>query len=603
MSSSLLFPTFCKQRKQCRAANSGCRRLSGGVFGFALLLLPIACKTNSGAASRPPRYAVLRFENLSGDPALEWTGRAISESLPVSLAGALDGPVLGSSALNRLSPTLGPRPASAPGVSSARTEALVAGANRVIAGYVERTAGQIRIAATEEDLSTGKSLRVVTATGASPAAALDQLAKGFSPHAGPSLTSNPEALRDWATALESPASASEDLLDRAVHLDPDFGPAWVTLAGLDLARGNRAAAEDVLDRARHRKLDELDRANLELASATLTEDRAARIAALRKVVSLSPADALLLRSLAETETAAGEFGPAASDWKKVTDGFPNDPLTWNSLGYARSYAGDYQGALAALREYERLRPKDANPPDSIGDLNYSFRKFGDAAASYMDAHMKQPDFQQGGDLYKAAWAKFRAGDKAGAESLFSQFSTERAKSSTGIVELYAADWLYRTGHESEAIAALRKLVSETASAPLRADAYAQLTIWDLLQRDRAQAAKDAISIGPNPSSPPVFMARFAALPSAPADEWEVRAERMIPPSQTALRKMALGYALLLDGKREAALPVWEQIVDSNAATDFFARAVYARLRGKPLDRPLLPDPASLNQFMGIVDKL
>jgi tetratricopeptide (TPR) repeat protein len=312
-----------------------------------------------------------------------------------------------------------------------------------------------------------------------------------------------------------------------------------------------------------------------------------------------------LRSLADAETTAGQFEAAASDWKKLTAGSPNDALAWNSLGYARSYAGDYAGALAALREYVRLRPKDANPSDSIGDLNYSFRKFGEAAAAYLEARKKQPDFEQYGTLYKAAWAKFRAGDKTGADALFSQFRTERVKArpSDEIVELLTGDWLYRTGREREAIAVLRKVVSETQSAPLRIDAYAQITIWDLLRGDRAQAVKDAVAIGPKPAGASVFAARFAAQPSAPAAEWEARAERMIPPSVTALRHLALGYALLLDGKREAALPVWKKIVGTNPATDFFAQAVYARLQGKPVERPLLPDPVSLNQFTAILDKL
>jgi tetratricopeptide (TPR) repeat protein len=570
---------------------------------FPLLL--ISCHSAAIPVSTPPRYAVLRFENLSGDPALDWTGRAIGESLPVSLAGTLDGPVLRSSALNRLVAALGPRPASAPGISSERAEAVLAGANRVITGYVERPAGQIRITATEEDLATGKSLRIVTAEGTSPMSALVQLARQFSPRAHPAPTSNPEAMRAWATALESPPAARTDLLEQAVRLDPDFGPAWAALTGAILARGDRAAAEDVMERARHRKLDEISRADIDLAAAELTADRTAEIAALRRIASLSPADTVLLRSLAETEISAGQFDAAAADWKKLTASSPNDAPAWNSLGYARSYAGHYAGALAALREYERLRPKDANPSDSIGDLNYSFRKFGEAAANYLDAEKKQPDFEQYGDLYKAAWAKFRAGDKQGADSLFSQFHTERVKArpSDEIVELLSGDWLYRTGREREAIAVLRKVVSETQSAPLRTDAYAQITIWDLLRGDREQAAKDAVAIGPKPTSAPVFAARFAAQPSAPAAEWEARAERMIPPSVTALRRLALGYALLLDGKREAALPVWKQIADTNPATDFFARAVYARLQGKTVERPLLPDPVNLNQFSAILDKL
>jgi hypothetical protein len=60
---------------------------------------------------------------------------------------------------------------------------------------------------------------------------------------------------------------------------------------------------------------------------------------------------------------------------------------------------------------------------------------------------------------------------------------------------------------------------------------------------------------------------------------------------------------VLDGKREAALPVWERIVNASSATDFFIRAVYARLQGKKLEQPLLPDPAVFNQFLAILDKL
>ncbi len=584
----------------------GCQPRWGVAISAGLLVLLLAaCQSKPGSPTPPPRYAVLRFENLSGDPALDWTGRAIGESLPAALAGALDGPVLGASALTRPRQSLGPRPASAPGISSERSEALVAGANRVITGYIARAAGQVRITATEEDVSTGKTLRFLTAAAASPMAATDRLAHEFSPHAGNLPTSNPEAWRAWAIALESPPAESEDLLRRALQFDPDLGPAWVTLASLNLARGNRTATGDAIEQARHHKLDDFSRANLDLAQADLGEDRSARIAATRRVSSLSPADTLLLRSLAEAEIAAGQFAAAVSDWQKVTATFPNEPSAWNSLGYARSYAGDYTEALAALREYERLRPKDANPSDSIGDVNYVFGKFGEAAASYLDAYKKQPEFLQYGDLYKAAWAKFSAGDKPGADSLFSQFRTQRlkAKASGDAIELLAGDWLYRTGRESEAVEALRKFAAETESAPLRMDAYAQLAIWDLLRGDRAQAEKDAAAVGPKVTNPAVFMSQFAAQPSAPAAEWESRAQRLIPPSMTALRELAIGYALVLDGKREAALPVWEQLVNTSAATDFFVRAVYTRLQGKKEEQPLLPNPAAFNQFSAILDKL
>lgn len=597
---------FCRRRRQRRIHFFGTRTTVEGLFAaFAFLVVLSACNSRSTPSVRP-HYAVLRFENLSGDTSLDWVVRAASEALPVSLANAMDGPVLDASSVRSIAPALGERPASAPGASTEREDALAAGANRLISGYIEKTAGGIRITASEEDAGTGRSLRTVSATAASPIGALEKLAHELSPKAGPLPTSNGEALRAWATAMESPAAQRIELLNQAVRADPNLGPAWVALTTVYLGQGDRADAENTIEQARGHKTDAFSSANLELASADLGQDRAARIAALRHVVALSPADVLLLRSLADTETSAGEFQAAAADWKKLADESPNDALAWNSLGYARSYAGDYAGAIAALREYERLRPKDANPSDSIGDVNYFFGRFSEAANNYLEANRKQPGFEGYADFYKAAWAKFRTGDMKGADALMSRFRSQRLKASPsdGAVELLWADWLYRTKRESDAVAGLRKIATEAKSGVLQVDAEGQLAVWDLLQGDRARAAQDAALTGRAPAAAAVVMARFAAQPSASAAEWEMRASREFPaPAEAALRELAVGYGLLLDGKREAAIPVWERIVETAPATDFFARAVLMRLQGKTIEHPLLPDPMNLNQFAAMLDKL
>jgi cytochrome c-type biogenesis protein CcmH/NrfG/TolB-like protein len=529
-----------------------------------LTFVELACQKKS--TGPPPRYAVLRFENLSGDPSLDWVGRAASETLSVSLAGALDGPVLPVAALSRLEPSLGSRPASAPGISTQRHEALLSAATRVISGYVERTGGRIRITASVEDVPAARS-HSVSAEGSSVIAALQTLAAQLSSHPNPPPTSNETALRSYAIALESPVAAGTDGLENAVRADPDFGPAWNALVRVDLARGDRAAAEDAIRRAREHKLDAVSFANLDLEAA----DPANRIDAMRKLAALTPGDTGLLRLLAEAETIAGRFDAAAADWKKLTVTFPDDASLWNVFGYSLSYTGDYQGARAALAEYARIRPKDPNAYDSLGDLNYAFRKFTEAAANYAQASQLQIDFSGYGDLYKAAWAKFNAGDKAGADSLFARFRDARAKHSDGLVPLFAAN------------------------------GYALLVIWDLLGNDRAQAAKDSLSAGLKITDAPMLIARFAALPSAPAEEWRARAERLIAPPLAAYRPMALSYALMLDGKAADALPIWAQIVKERPATDFFVRAVYAHLQGKPPARPLVPDPATFNQFLAVLD--
>ena len=105
---------------------------------------------------------------------------------------------------------------------------------------------------------------------------------------------------------------------------------------------------------------------------------------------------------------------------------------------------------------------------------------------------------------------------------------------------------------------------------MRSDSAAELILWDLLAGKRDQATADSALRDVQPS-PQLILARFAALPSAPAEEWQQRADRMLPqPQMAAIRRLALGYALVLDGKRDAAIPVWQEAARTSAATDFFA---------------------------------
>src|SRR6185312_1370825 len=201
---------------------------------LALFCLTACSLTNCGRQAQntvPPRYAVLRFENLSGDASLDWVGRAVSETLPVSLAGTLDGPLLESAAVARLAPLLGPRPSAAPGESSERGTALAAGANHAISGYLERVNGKLRITATDEDLSTGKSVRTLTGTGVSALPAIQDLARQFSPGAHPGPTTNEAALHAYSAAFDATGQSKHDDLEQAVRLDPNFGVPCVGLAG------------------------------------------------------------------------------------------------------------------------------------------------------------------------------------------------------------------------------------------------------------------------------------------------------------------------------------------------------------------------------------
>jgi tetratricopeptide (TPR) repeat protein len=576
---------------------------------FIIAALLAACSRKESGP--PPKYAFIGFENLSGDASLDWAARGAGDFLASSLsdamrtAGGEKSPVLSSDAIARAGQPLGAHPANAPASSAARDSAVAAGAGRIVSGYVERVPAGVRITASEEDTGSHETILTLSATAPSPFEALRLLARDFSAQAGPPGTSNADAFRLYSTALGLPASQAVPLLGQAVQLDPDFGRAWVLLTRTWVVLGDRTRAEDVITQARTHKTPAIDQAWLSFESAALGNDRSASLAAMSKVADLDPSDGVLARSLADADTAAGRFADAATVWKRLTKDSPADVNVWNQLGYTLSWSGNYAGALAAIAEYARLRPDDANPLDSRGDIQYWFGKYADAAASYASAYAKTPGFLNGGDLYKEAWADFLAGDKTAADTSMDHFRNIREKAKDPTIDLLAASWLYRTGRTKEAMDLLHERPDSDAPAVspiVHAETVAQLAVWDLLAGDRARAAKDVTAGGATGLTSNDLLVRFAALPSASVAEWESRAAH-IPPQLAALRNAALGYALILDGKKPAAIPVWEEIVKQSGGADFFAGTILARLKGTPVDHAVVPDPSNPNPFSVLTDKL
>src|ERR1700722_11386540 len=109
-----------------------------------------------------PRVAVLRFENLSGDPALDWMGRGFSEIISGELAGSPQRYVVQWRALHSLDAALGKRPPTAPGISAERTLAMAAGADEILYGDFSVLRGMLRATVTQEDTTTRKTVRTIS---------------------------------------------------------------------------------------------------------------------------------------------------------------------------------------------------------------------------------------------------------------------------------------------------------------------------------------------------------------------------------------------------------------------------------------------------------
>ena len=399
------------------------------VILFAVL---VAGCTRQPASAPAGRLAVLRLENLSGDPALDWVGRALSEVIGAELSGAGSPRVVSSANIHAVDRLLGARAISAPGISAESTQALAAGATSLAyGGYTVRN-GKLEVQLTIEDARGVKApkLIAVSAPAGDVLGAATALARQISTSTVPYGTRNPAALEPFMKALETgDATVREVGLGVAIAADPDFVAPYRLLAEAKAQRQDRAGAVAALDQAlaRGNAVPELERARLELESAELSGNPDARLTALSKLVKLDSGDAGAWSALAVSLMSRHEYRQAQQAFQKASELEPQDVTILNTMGYAAAQAGDFDAAMSALRRYAALRPKEANPLDSTGDANLIAGRFGEAENFYLQSAKVDPNFNNNGPLIKAAIAHLLAGDPPGANNLAERYFAARTE--------------------------------------------------------------------------------------------------------------------------------------------------------------------------------
>jgi len=546
-------------------------------LGIALLLSAAGC-ARSNTKPELQHFAILRFENLSADSNEDWMGRALSEVLSAELSGAPGLAVISTAQLRAFDRTLGVRPISAPGISTERTDALAAGADRLGYGDYSVRGGRLSVSLSIEDAHTGRMVKTVSVSAAANdvLGAATDLARQISVRTAPYPTHNSDCLEAYAEALESrnlPDTAAN--LGRAIAADPDFGPPYRMLAELDAQRGDKAAAMTVLNQAMARgdAIAPIERARIAVVDADLQADAAAKQAALTELAKLEPGNSNAWQTLAVLAMSRHSYKQAEDAYRRALEIAPENASLLNELGYSAAYAGDFEAGFAALHRYQQLRPNDANAIDSLGDLNFLAGHLREAEELYLQANKKDPNFLPtgpGGDLFKAAMARAMTGDIAPADDLDRQFAEVRAAGHDPNAPFRPLQWLWLTGRRTQAYKELQSLAraSEAGSQPLVAShAYAELAIWSLISGERATAAEmaqKAAALATPPAATPALIARFLSQPSAPAEEWRSRADRFAAdPAQGAVKDQMLAYALLLDGKVKAAAEPLQRLYNAS----------------------------------------
>jgi tetratricopeptide (TPR) repeat protein len=508
----------------------------------------------------------LRFENLGPDASADWMGRALSELVTASLAGSPSVYAIPPSSLRAANGALGPRPVGAPGVSVERPAAFGAGADRIVYGQFSTAGGAVRVNATVEDAASGKMMRALSASGADVFRAAASLAAQLGGTAPPA-TRNPAALRDYVDGIEQPdpARAAESLA-RAVAADPSFAQAWLAAAANAIQRNDAPGALRFLETASMRSgtMAAPDRARIDYEAALLRGDNAGRRRALTAWMQAAPADPdppALLAGLAEADH---DYRRAAALLHSAAGAYPANATLLNNLGYAEAYAGNLDAAVAALDRYRESRPRDPNPLDSLGDVHLYFGKLRDAERDYLESYAKDPRFNDGGALLKAAWAHLLGGDIRGANTVFQRYQDARREDPAA--EYRRAEWLWVTGRRKAALEMLSGFAAARENGPARelaARARAHLAIWLLETGDaaaaRAQADKAVALAGPA-GAPMAAVALFLTEPPASSTEWAVRAERLFPaPGAAGVKNFALACALLFAREYGAASPLLKEV--------------------------------------------
>jgi Flp pilus assembly protein TadD len=486
------------------------------------------------------RLAVMPIENLSSDALLNSRNRAVAVVVVYDLAGSKN--------------------IFAKQVESVST-AQSMHASRLLEGYFFERKGRIGIRATLEDLGRTKALESFEIDGAASAGFLplaNELARRLSSDARMFGTSNESAFRFYGDALDArDAPDVERALGQATDSDPGFGAGYVDQAKILAETGDRERTRQTVESGARARLDGIDRAELEYVAASASGDGRDRAKALESLTTATPANASIFRELGEMRFAGRAFQPAAMEYRAATRLDPEDPQTWNELGYALAWGKDLKGALDALGEYQKLAPGDSNVLDSEGEVSYLRGDFKSASEFFERVATTNPS-----EFLKAAEARLMLGDLPGADALFAKhLGPQRAQSMGASYQM--AQWEFLTGRRTAALARMEKL-APGLNGDAQALAFSQLSIWKLLDGDKTAAADLANQAVASAQSPQVrgisAVCRYITSGS----------------TVSSGSKLADAYALVFAKKYREALPLLQSMYnETNPSADGQVRTLLA----------------------------
>jgi tetratricopeptide (TPR) repeat protein len=154
---------------------------------------------------------------------------------------------------------------------------------------------------------------------------------------------------------------------KALQLDPDLAPPYVTLARMATLQGQTALAMQQV-----KKAISLDPHSAEAYGAQAELDQAdgriqEALAAVQHAIDLAPGDWHWPVLLGVMDFSRGKISEAAAELQKGTELDPQNTIALYDLGLARMQLGDFQGARQAFEKDLAIQP-DADAYRALGSL-------------------------------------------------------------------------------------------------------------------------------------------------------------------------------------------------------------------------------------------
>lgn len=466
-----------------------CSRFLPAALAAALALSGLSCSRNpdpkAGAGSGLVRMAILPFDDQRGVEDSGWAARV----LPVALSRQFSS-----------QPGMAARTANSP------AEALNSGATHIVHGRLVGEGRGARLILDIEIAGAGgiqPAGSVVAGKGHWLKCAVESAKLLVS-----KATAKPAPLADLGvgseTAMESlgaalaGAGSQQAALAGTTGQSPACGWCWEAWAESAIRESGREPAVVILEKSRQAAgLDEASRARLQLMEARLKGDGVMRQDALSRLSKLAPSNIEVLNELAAAAAQSRRWAEAEKAYKRLLDLDPGAPAALNQLGYIAAWQGRFDEAEKWHREYAAAQPASGNPEDSLGEVLLMAGRFEQAEQAFASSFGKQPEFNGGAAMEKAALACWLRGDQAAASKRLEEFVKSRLDRGDVLVNWRRARWLYITGRTDDARALLQQLRG-SAPLPVRAFAAGSLALWSVEAGDRVRASGYAAELASNP---------------------------------------------------------------------------------------------------------